>query len=39
MEYKGLILGQQKDVHIDTEHWKFGIVRNGVKVILSLIHI
>ena len=38
MEYKGLILGQQKDVHIDTEHWKFGIVRNGVKVIDTLLH-
>ena len=38
MKYKGLILGQQKDVHIDTEHWKFGTIRNGVKVIDTLLH-
>ena len=38
MKYKGLILGPTKRCHIDTEHWKFGTIRNGVKVIDTLLH-
>jgi adenosylmethionine-8-amino-7-oxononanoate aminotransferase len=36
--YKGLILGQQQDVEVDTEHWKFGIVRNSKKIVDTMLH-
>ena len=36
MEYKGLMLGQQGDVGVDTEHWKFGTIKDGVKLIDNL---
>jgi len=38
MRYKGLILGQQDEVEVDTEHWKFGIVRHGAKVVDTTLH-
>ena len=37
-EYKGLIPGQQSPVEVDTAHWKFGIVRNGVRVVDPQLH-
>ena len=38
MEYKGLMLGQQGDVGVDTEHWKFGTIKDGVKLIDNLLY-
>ena len=38
MQYKGLILGQQTEVDVDTKHWKFGTIRNGVKVVDTTLH-
>ena len=38
MRYKGLILGQQEEVEVDTEHWKFGIIRHGAKVVDTTLH-
>lgn len=36
--HKGLILGRQQDVNVDTEHWKFGIVRNSKKIVDPMLH-
>ena len=36
--HKGLILGQQQDVNVDTEHWKFGIIRNSKKIVDTMLH-
>ena len=32
-DYKGLIIGEQSPIAIDTKHWKFGIIENGKKII------
>ena len=31
--HKGLILGEQQNVNVDTQHWKFGIYLNGVSIV------
>jgi len=38
MLYKGLIPGQQQTPEVDTKHWKFGIYRNGVKIVDPMLH-
>jgi len=38
MDYKGLIPGQQQHIEVDTKHWKFGIYRNGVRVVDHMLH-
>lgn len=37
-EYKGLIPGNQSPVEVDTAHWKFGIIRDGVRVVDPQLH-
>src|SRR6056300_482672 len=36
--HKGLILGEQQNVNVDTQHWKFGIYRNGVRIVDPMLH-
>ena len=37
-DYKGLIPGPQSDLQVDTAHWKFGIIRNGIKIVDPQLH-
>ena len=37
-DYKGLIIGKQAPIEVDTEYWQFGIVSNGVKLIDPQLH-
>jgi adenosylmethionine-8-amino-7-oxononanoate aminotransferase len=38
MDYKGLIPGKQESVQVDTKHWKFGMCRDGKKIVDSMLH-
>ena len=37
-DYKGLIVGKQEPIQVDTEHWQFGLVRNGSRIVDSAMH-
>lgn len=37
-DYKGLIVGTQSPIDVDTKHWKFGIIEHGKKIIDPQMH-